>query len=414
VTELASVDELRVHYHRTPGERCLAGRLVYRNRRAIFEYDPTFRSTGLELSPFKMKLREGLLSASPDKFEGLFGLFDDSLPDGWGRLLLDRHIATQGVPPERLTPLDRLAWVGTRAIGALSYEPAHHLEQHDDIDLHLLGEEMQIVLEDRASDAIEKLLSLGGSPQGARPKALVLVSEDGDRVVAGSEHRDGFDPYLVKFRAKGDPHDAAGAIEFAYSQMARAAGVTMPRTRLLAPKGEHRGFFAIARFDRRGRQRLHTHTVSGLLEAPPGQSLLSYEQLLKATSVLTRDARDVKQMYRRAAFNVFAHNRDDHARNFAFMMEGDGRWTLAPAYDLTFCHGPGGEHTMLVGHEGRSPGRRDLLELARTASINATEAQAIIAEVRAACVRWPEFADEGGVPDQERDRVQASLKRLTD
>jgi serine/threonine-protein kinase HipA len=119
-------------------------------------------------------------------------------------------------------------------------------------------------------------------------------------------------------------------------------------------------------------------------------------------------------MYRRAAFNVFAHNRDDHARNFAFMMEGDGRWTLAPAYDLTFCHGPGGEHTMLVGHEGRSPGRRDLLELARTASINATEAQAIIAEVRAACVRWPEFADEGGVPDQERDRVQASLKRLTD
>jgi serine/threonine-protein kinase HipA len=139
--------------------------------------------------------------------------------------------------------------------------------------------------------------------------------------------------------------------------MAKACGVAMPRTRLLAPKGNHRGYFAIERFDRRGPHRVHTHTVCGLLEAPPLSTTITYEQILNLTRELTRDAREVVQMFRRAAFNVYAHNRDDHSRNFAFAMESDGTWKLAPAYDLTFSDGPAGEHHMLVAGEGSSPTR---------------------------------------------------------
>lgn len=412
MTTLVPITELRVYYHRSVGERLLVGRLAYRDRRAAFEYDADFRAHQLELSPFKMALAQGLLVAKRDFFDGLFGLFDDSLPDGWGRLLLDRYVEKLGGQRNRLTPLDRLAWVGPRAIGALSYEPERKLGNPERIDLHALAEEAQTVLEDRTSDALEMLLSVGGSPQGARPKALVLIAQDGERIVAGAEHREGFEPYLVKFSMSTDRRDSAGAVEFAYSCMARAAGVTMPNTRLLAPRGDHRGYFAIRRFDRRGPQRLHTHTVSGLLEAPPGLTAITYEEILHLTHLLTRDAREVKQMFRRAAFNVYSHNRDDHSRNFAFLMEPDKTWRLAPAYDLTFSSGPGGEHTMLVGGEGRNPTQKNLLVLAEDASIKDSEAKETIEQVREACSGWVSFADEAGVPKPERDRIEKILRAI--
>jgi len=411
MNKLAPIPELRVFYHRGPAEddRLLVGRLAYRLNHAVFEYDADFRALELELSPFKLPLAEGLLAARPELFEGLFGLFDDSLPDGWGRLLLDRYVERIGGRVEKLTPLDRLAWVGSRAIGALSYEPAQDLEHAELLDLHVLGEQALIVLEDRTSDALETLLTLGGSPQGARPKALVLISEDGDRIVSGTEHREGFSPYLVKFSATADPRNAAGAIEYAYSRMALAAGVSMPETRLLASTGEHCGYFAIRRFDRRGHQRLHTHTISGLLDAPPGYTAITYEDVLKATRLLTRDEREVRQMFRRAAFNVYAHNRDDHSRNFAFLMEPDGTWTLAPAYDLTFSPGPGGEHTMLLGGEGRNLTRENLLALAKAASIKQKAAREIVEQVREVCSKWHVYAEEARVPEKDSERVRAAL-----
>lgn len=412
MTRYVPLSELRVYYHRTPDERALVGRLAYRENRAAFEYDADFRALGLELSPFRLALTEGLVLARPDFFEGLFGLFDDSLPDGWGRLLLDRHVASLGVNHRELTPLDRLAWVGSRAIGALSYQPERELESPDTIDLHALGEAAQTVLEDGTSNALETLLSVGGSPQGARPKALVLIDRSGNQIVAGAESREGFAPYLVKFSVSRDPKDSVGATEFAYSNMARAAGVAMPNTRLLAASGKHRGFFAIERFDRRGAQRIHTHTVSGLLDAPPLHTSITYEDLIKVTQRLTRDARQVKQMFRRATFNVYAHNRDDHSRNFAFLMEPDGTWKLAPAYDLTFSDGPGGEHTMLVGGEGRNPTENNLLGLAGVAGIKPAEAEQIIEEVRTACVEWATFAEQAKVPEKDNDRIETALARI--
>ncbi len=404
------VVEMDVYYHRSPEQRLLVGRLDCQDRRIAFEFDAEFRTIGLELSPIKLPLGPELYEARPDMFDGLHGLFDDSLPDGWGRLLLDRYITKLTGRPPGLAPLDRLAWVGSRAIGALSYEPQHELETLEEVvDLHTLGEQAQLVLEDKTSVALETLLRIGGSPQGARPKALVLLAGDSASIIAGVEHREGFDPYLVKFNARVDPEDTIGAIEYAYSGMAREAGVDMPDTKLLAPKGDHLGYFAIKRFDRRGQQRLHTHTVSGLLDAQPSFTSIDYGDLLRLTRTLTRDARVVEQMFRRAAFNMYAHNRDDHSRNFAFLMEADGTWKLAPAYDITFSDGPGGEHTMTIAGEGRNPTGDDLRQLARDAGIRKSAARLIIDEVREACSRWPERARDAGVPKQGWEPIEKEL-----
>lgn len=408
-----ALQELRVLYHRGPGDSLRVGRLAYKNGRAAFEYDSLFREEGLELSPFGLPLREGLSVADSSVFEGLFGLFDDSLPDGWGRLLLDRFVETRGGQRHQLTPLDRLAWVSSRALGALSYEPEHEIEDPKVLDLHALSEQAQLVLEDRTSEALETLLMVGGSPQGARPKALVLLDADSENVIAGAEHRDGFEAFLVKFSAPSDPRDSAGCIEYAYSLMARAAGLTMPETRLVGPRGNHHGHFAIKRFDRCGAQRLHTHTVSGLIDAPPGQAFISYEDVLNLTSQLTRNVQDVEQMLRRAAFNVYSHNRDDHSRNTAFRMEPDGTWKLAPAYDLTFSSGPGGEHTMLVAGEGRTPTKEHILSLAQNSGIRRSVAELIVAEVQESCMGWEGFAEEAGVPETDAKRIAQALTQVS-
>ena len=403
--KLAPITELRVFYERSPAERLLVGRLAYQRGVAVFEYEAAFRALGLELSPYGLPLGDTLLRGKAELFDGLFGVFDDSLPDGWGRLLLDRHVEAVGGRRELLTPLDRLAWVGDRGVGALCYEPARPVPiEAGLIDLHALGRQTQLVLEDKATRALARLLALGGSPQGARPKALVLVSKDGAQVVAGEESREGFTPYLVKFPSKSDGA-SAGPVELAYSLMASAAGLNVPAARLLGAQRKHPGFFALRRFDRDGGRRLHAHTLAGLISAPPGLTATSYEDFLKVTLQLTRDARQVKEALRRAAFNLFAHNRDDHSRNFAFLMQPDGEWRLAPAYDLTFSGGPGGEHTLTFAGEGLRPTTTHLLALARVAGVAEKDAKAIIEGVRSACAKWETFADEAGVPKSERLRI---------
>lgn len=403
------VPALSVYYHRSPDEKLLVGELRYAARQVAFQYATEFLATGLELAPIKLKPTPDVVIGGP--FDGLPGLFDDSLPDGWGCVLLDRYVRSIGGQPGSLTPLDRLAWVGSRAIGALSYEPEHGYGDGDEhvVDLHVLSEQAQQVVDDETPDALATLLRLGGSPQGARPKALVLLSDD--RLV-NAEYREGFTPYLVKFSAATDPRNVAGAVEFAYSNMARDAGVDMPVTRLLGKKGKHRGYFAIERFDRRGQQRLHTATMGGLVHVKPGESFISYSDLMEVTQGLTQDARQVKQMFRRAVFNVYAHNRDDHSRNFAFLMEPDGRWHLAPAYDITYNDGPGGEHQTDVMGEGKAPGEEHLLQLAKESSIRTRDAKRIVAQVRDACAGWRKHAKAAGVPVTEAKRIEKALASL--
>ena len=386
------------------------GRLALSNRQIFFEYDPSFLQRGLALSPFKLPLKPGVQTSSDGLFEGLFGLFNDSLPDGWGRLLLDRQLRRHGIAPETLTALDRLAHVGHMGMGALQYEPDHSetTDLSAALDLDHLAQESHAVLEGDASDVLQELLALNGSSAGARPKVMAAVSPDKKRIISGlgdAPHK--MEPWIIKFSASQDGYDA-GAVEYAYSVMARAAGVNMPPTHLF-PAKNGAGYFGVERFDRRDGQRVHMHTVCGLLHADHRVPSLDYETILRATMHLTKSMPKVEAMFRLAVFNVLTHNRDDHAKNFAFLMEPDGTWIAAPAYDLTFSSGPGGEHSTTVMGEGKNPGPEHLRKLGQKMGI--ANADEIIQQVQLIVSNWGVYAVLAGVSTESKESIGKVIAR---
>ncbi|MBA4174146.1 MAG: type II toxin-antitoxin system HipA family toxin [Hyphomicrobium sp.] len=377
-------------------QRRKLGRLAAQGRRILFEYDPTFLATGLQISPFKLPTRSGVMIDDDQVFDGLFGVFNDSLPDGWGRLLLDRAVERLGITRQELTPLDRLAHVGQHGMGALSYEP--DLSDSDRapvvLELDAIARDAATVLKGEEGAVIEKLLKLNGASAGARPKVVAQVSADKKRIIHGPAMLPaGYAHWMIKFPSAQDDA-AAGATEYAYSLMARAAGVAMPETHLFTAKKKR--YFGIKRFDRDSDRRIHMHSLSGLLHADHRVSSLDYDALLKATQILTKDATEVERAFRLACFNVLARNRDDHAKNVSFLLDDStGQWTLAPAYDLTFSSGPGGEQSMTVMGEGRAPDAGHLSALAKKHDMK--NGAAILAEVQAAVADWSQHADAAGL-----------------
>ncbi|HEX4620865.1 MAG TPA: HipA domain-containing protein, partial [Myxococcaceae bacterium] len=321
-------------------------------------------------------------------------------------LLIDRRAAKTGVSAAAMTPLDRLALIGARSMGALVYEPETPLEPPVVVSLPELEADAQAVLHDARGPDLDRLLALGGSPHGARPKLLVQLAAEGEVIYGERKWRPGCAHYLIKFRALEDGLHA-GTLEHAYLRMARAAGIDAPESRMLGRKGKHPGYFAVRRFDRDGARKVHLHTLCGLLHAPPRVTSLAYRDLLIATRQLTRNEAAVSEMFRRACFNVFAHNRDDHTRNFAYLMDEAGQWRNSPAYDLTFSEGPGGEHTLLVHDEGANPTEKHLRSLAASADVK--RAGPIIEQVRSTVRRFRHFADEAGLPKRETERVARRL-----
>lgn len=377
------------------------GRLATRAQKIYFEYDSTFIKRGLELSPFHLPLKPGLTRFDDSLFEGLPGVFNDSLPDGWGRLLFDRYARTLGILPADITPLARLAYVGRHGMGALVYEPDHSAHEADNpIILDKLAEQAQEVLSGASDDVLSELLSLNGSSAGARPKALIGIDSTRKNIVHGvHELPDNYEHWLVKLSNSQDGADA-GAIEYVYALMARAAGIDVPEVHLFPARAGARrsaGYFAIQRFDRNGNQRLHMHTACGLLHSDYRTPTLDYEDLIALTGQLTRDMREVEKMIRLAVFNVLAHNRDDHAKNFTFLMNPEGQWQPSPAYDLTFSSGPGGEQSTTVMGEGRSPGIAQLIKLGEAAKIAKPRIHEIIGQTQAALSQWPALARQHGV-----------------
>ncbi|HEX6041153.1 type II toxin-antitoxin system HipA family toxin [Longimicrobium sp.] len=390
------------------------GTLVERNRAIYFEYDAAFLANPLPLSPFKLAVKAGLVEHTDRDFAGVFGVFNDSLPDGWGLLLMDREFRKQGLNPAAVSPLDRLAYIGTRGMGALTYHPPTAADDDErlGVDLDAIARQAERILEGSAEDVLPALRIAGGSPAGARPKVLVGVADDGRLLAGTADLPPGYRHYLVKFNAREDAPDI-GAVEVAYSAMAREAGVDVPAARLFETRDGGR-YFGAERFDRAGNERIHMHTLSGLLHASHRVPSMDYEGFLRATHVLTQHARELEEAFRRMVFNVLAHNRDDHVKNFSYLMGREGQWRLAPAYDLVFSDGPRGEHTMAVAGEARRPSVRDMLRVAEAASVDAGRARQIIEQVRDAVSRWPHFARETGVPDgriQEIGRVLATLGR---
>ncbi|MFN3996628.1 type II toxin-antitoxin system HipA family toxin [Algoriphagus sp.] len=376
------------------------GRLGMREGIIYFQYHDDFLQQGIEISPFRLPLQKGVIELPKRPFEGLAGVFSDSLPDGWGRLLFDRMVRAKGINPSDLSSLDRLAHVGLHGMGALVYEPDYSpTESHKLIDLDHLSTQAYEVLKGGPEIVIDELLALNGSSAGARPKALIGVHEDRNQIVFGAKQLEGeFEPWLVKFPNSQDGRDA-GAIEYVYAQMAKVAGVSMPEVHLF-PSQKGDGYFAVKRFDRTKGKKLHMHSVSGLLNSDFRTPSLDYEDLINLTGILTKDIREVEKMYRLAVFNVLAHNRDDHSKNFSFLMDESGDWKLAPAYDLTFSSGPAGEQSTMVMGEGKNPTLIHLVKLGSESKLPKKLIEGIIEETRTALNQWEPLAKNHGVSQE--------------
>ena len=401
--------KLEVRLTREPGVERVVGQLAESDRQVYFEYDSSFLADPLWLSPFKLPPEPGLLHHRERDFGPLFGLFDDSLPDGWGLLLMDRFFQQQGSRLAEISPLDRLAFLGTRTMGALTYHPPTDPRERDPrtLDLHAMAEASRRVIAGPSAEVLPQLLRAGGSPGGARPKILVGVR--GDKILSGEDDLpEGFEHWIVKFQAERDLPDA-GPVELAYWLMAQDADITLPDARLFeTPEGGR--YFGVQRFDRRGNRRYHVHTFGNLIHADFRIPSCDYRQLLEVTRILTQNQQDVLECYRRMVFNVLAHNRDDHVKNFTFRMSEPGDWRLAPAYDLTFSEGPGGEHSMTVAGEGQAPGRDHLLRLAEPAGIARRVAESMIDDVAAAVSRWRAHAGEAGVSESSVGTIEEVLE----
>ena len=394
--------KLHVRYHGW-GEDWLLGTLADDGAELLFEYSPEALAQNLELSPRHLKLRPQAYGGFPDYQHRLPGLIADALPDGWGLLLMDRVFRQRGVSP---TPLDRLAFIGDRAVGALSFVPAD-AEPLPPADLQLLelARASRQVLAGKETDTLLALARTGGSPQGARPKALVQYDPAGKHISTLPD-ADG-QAWLVKFQAQGE-HKEVCAIENLYAQLARECGLEMPATRYFDLDSGLAGF-GVARFDVDGGNRVPVHTLAGLLHADIRVAATDYTTFLRATRMLTRDEREVQKAFARAVFNVVFNNRDDHARNFSYRLGQDRRWRLAPCYDLTFSDGPGGEHQTDVCGEGRRITRAHLLTLASQGGIDAAVATAAIDRVVGQAVRFGELAPEHPIRRATARRIAGAI-----
>ncbi len=342
----------------------LVGHLALtREGTCAFEYSPGFLAAGTSISPFELPLRNGVFLAAPRPFDGGFGVFDDCLPDGWGLLVLDRYLRKRGVNPHNLTVIDRLSLVGSSGRGALEFRPDNSVQtENSKADFQELAAEAAMILgsDEYNGEGIEEFQRRGGSPGGAIPKFFTRYDNK---------------EWLVKFRAKGDPKNI-GEVEYRYSQLARLCGVEMPETRLFDDK-----YFGVERFDRSHAGRLHVVSVAGLLRADYRISCIDYLHIFKAGIALTHNAAELWKIYRLMVFNYLIGNKDDHAKNFAFIYRDDA-WHFAPAFDLVPSHGMNGYHTTTI-NDNINPARADLLAVAQKAGLDAGEAGKVYDEIRA-------------------------------
>ncbi|MBE8222219.1 MAG: type II toxin-antitoxin system HipA family toxin [Bdellovibrionales bacterium] len=390
------------------------GRLATSEQKIYFEYDQSFIENKIEISPLKLPLQKGVTTSSTNLFDGLPGVFNDSLPDGWGRLLFDRLMASNGVFSKNLTPLDRLSYVGDNGIGALVYKPDYSLSEtkgdaKNFINLDTLAIKSKTILKDNSKNVLQELLSLNGSSAGARPKALIGLDKDKKNIYYGAcKLTSDYEYWLVKFTNSQDTIDA-GAIEYVYALMAKKAGVNISEVHLF--KSQHgAGYFSTKRFDRNHQKRFHMHTACGLLHSDFRTPCLDYKNLTALTWAITKDIREVEKMFRLAVFNVLAHNRDDHSKNFSFLMDKNGAWKLSPAYDITFSFGPEGEQSTMLMGEGKNPRTDHLIKLGLDANLDKNLINQAIDQTKNALSYWKKLAIQHSVSQSSIDLIKSKLQ----
>lgn len=340
------------------------------DRVVAFEYDSEWLNNGFSISPFSLPLIKKVFIPKYDPFGGLFGVFNDSLPDGWGRLLVDRLFLKNKINPNEIDNLNRLAVVQESGMGALTYKPEHRFESGNNIsDYDILAQECSKILESQNSENLDEIFNLGGSSGGARPKILTSIDNE---------------DWIIKFPSSSDPKNI-GEKEYQYSLCAKDCGINMTETRLF-PSKICSGYFGIKRFDRKNGKKVHMVSVSGLLETSHRLPNLDYNTLMKLTLELTRNYQDIEQLFRLMCFNVFAHNRDDHSKNFSFLFDDTKKeWHLSPAYDLTYSFSFNGEHATTINGEGKNPTLDDILAVAKNIGLKEKFAKDIALDIREKC-----------------------------
>lgn len=325
---------------------------LYKKYLAAFQYTEQWIAQGFSIDPIHLPLNNKLYIPDFDPFDGLFGVFFDSLPDGWGRLLIDRMLKKHSASINEMNPLDLLAIIGNNGKGSLEYRPANNLTSNSaKIELDKLAQQALTIFEKNNTNSLDEIFKAGVSSGGARPKALIKIDNE---------------DWIVKFPCSLDPKNIA-QMEFDYCKCAKDCEINIPEIKLI-PSRKFGQFFATKRFDRKDNTKIHMLSLSTLLNTSYRIPALDYNTILQLTWNLTKDISDVKEMYKRMCFNVFAHNRDDHSNNFNFLFI-DGKWQPSPAYDLTFSNSLNGEHATTINGEGINPSITDILKVAENCSL---------------------------------------------
>jgi len=365
------MDKVRYLYV-TYNDRKVGTLALYNSTYVAFAYDKDWLIDGFSISPFSLPLEEKVFIPEMNPFNGLYGVFADSLPGSWGRLLVDHVMLKQNINLSDVGNLERLAIVGNSGMGALGYEPAKKLlvTGQPDIDLDGFAQGSKEILKKKSKALVDDLFVLGGSSGGAGPKILVELNEE---------------KWIVKFPLPYDDKNS-GRQEYDYSLCAKECGIMMEDTRLFA-SSHCEGYFVTKRFDRMSDGKAHVISVNGLLEVWRRKPKLDYDTLMKLTFEMTKDYSEIEKLYRLMCFNVFSHNRDDHSKNFSFIYdEKESRWKLAPAYDLTYSRPFDGKRaTTLLGNDV-NPGKKEIFTIAKRIGLNQKKAKVIADDVQE-CVK---------------------------
>jgi len=402
---------------------------------ATFEYAPAFVDSRIEVSPLMMPLSRSIYrfpQLAQQSFHGLPGLLADSLPDRFGNALIDAWLATQGRAPHSLNAVERLCYTGERGMGALEFSPAKgprartatavHIDQLVTLASTILSERSGLHASLDSQGSLADILRVGTSAGGARAKAVIAWNPASNEVRSGQVPADaGFEHWLLKFDGVSGNRDRElvdpqgyGAIEFAYANMARACGIAMSDCRLFEEGG--RRHFMSRRFDRLADGRkLHMQSLGALAHFDYNMAgAHAYEQALLVIRQLGLPMADIEEQFRRMVFNIVARNQDDHVKNIAFLMDKAGRWSLSPAFDLTWSYNPGGAWTAM--HQMTMNGKRDNFALedfracARAASLKRGRAEQILEAVQTVVAGWPTYAEAAGVVPDWVDKVQRTLR----
>ncbi|HAK46401.1 MAG TPA: type II toxin-antitoxin system HipA family toxin [Spirochaeta sp.] len=408
---------------------------------ATFEYDPAYMNSGIQVSPVRVAYPPSRFTFDDLKinfFRGVPGFIADSLPDSFGNRLIDIYMAEKGIPASEVSTLDRLLYVSNRGMGALEYFPGETLPlQRTALDLQHLAELAELVMQRKeafhdslisASDRAEALsvIRIGSSAGGARTKALVALSSNGNLLDGTVNHGIDYSYWVLKFDSRinrdRDAVDPEGTptLEYIYSIIAGDSGIDMPRTKLMAAGGEKH--FLIERFDRIIRNskldKLHYASWAGLAHADR-DDINSYEQLVLLIRKMGLGQKAVTEIFRRAVFNVLGRNQDDHTKNTGFLMDRNGKWRLAPAFDLTYSYDPKGRwtknHQCWLNNKNNDFSLEDLMSFGSFCDLNAGKTREIILQIRNAFSRFSFLADENELPPMLKNTVETNLRlKITD